>query len=492
MSCLYKYKSLAFLGLFLAFSFSQELAAQKERPGANKARPGATRANKEYKPEETLEPAETTGEHLGEFLVPVEYDAMFDYQFLPRSGGQSLTGLMHLPYSFFSDKSNRPNRRKGWRIALRSAKLLLLDLPVADYYNNIQGAVFGTGSYARLLGRDSIQYRVRPFSFFNRSKVEYSVEQALGQGLATLDEELAISIASIEATGAVMPEVLRQQFVTGGRMSHEMSMLYVVSKVSQLRQILGARNDLSNRAENNIERYVYNLNAKYSDSSVLALGTGALDSFRYSMGAIKAKSLISVLLDPTLAASLFNLYGFVLDAKKLQRSWSLKLGKWQYTPSFNLGFTPFGDEIHFHSYLVDPKFHVYHIKLRIGNNPYEQGVSWAASANMANYRWQGVGVFQAQGEIWNQPAFAFAQSDASIRSVGGGVGGMFMASFRSEPLFQSVGIRIYGNVGYKSAGYTTGENLDQSFIFRVGLSYPDFFSKDRKTKKAEVSNKRNR
>jgi hypothetical protein len=99
-----------------------------------------------------------------------------------------------------------------------------------------------------------------------------------------------------------------------------------------------------------------------------------------------------------------------------------------------------------------------------------------------------VGNFQVQAEVWQQPKLYLGGE--SLQELAGGVGGMFSASYRSVPLFKLVPIQIYGQLGYKSSGYTPGENLNNAFIARVGISYPDFFRKDKAMKESEISNQK--
>ena len=404
---------------------------------------------------------------------PASYQASFDYELLPRSGAENLSALLRLPYAPWKDKSKRSNRRAWWRIAYRATKLVFIDYAAADYYTTLQRELFGTGAYARILGRDSIRYKITPFSIFSRPTVRYSLPLGDSLRALNLDEQIALSMAGFESTGNSMAEVLRQKFLSGGEMTHEMSLLYLTTKLDQVRQVLRAGSDFRNLDESNIEAYVYNLNLRYLDSSTVALGRAARDSFQYNLSGLKTRLILSTLLDPSLYFAGANVYDYLLDAKKHRGMKALRLGNWGYFPTIHLGLSPFGEEWYWHNYLIDPKQRIWHLKLRYGQNIYT-GSSFSMAVQAANYRVEGVGTFNLRAEIWQQPNFELGGLE---RKVLGGTGGIFAASFRSLPLFDLLPLQLYGEFGYKTGGYLAGENLDASVIARVGLSYPNFFGK---------------
>ena len=77
--------------------------------------------------------------------------------------------------------------------------------------------------------------------------------------------------------------------------------------------------------------------------------------------------------------------------------------------------------------------------------------------------------FNFSGQIWNQPGIRFYKNDILINVDG--LGGEFISTINYDMIKNK---HLYGltfQIGYKSSGYSIGEQLHEGVIIRGGVSF---------------------
>ena len=77
--------------------------------------------------------------------------------------------------------------------------------------------------------------------------------------------------------------------------------------------------------------------------------------------------------------------------------------------------------------------------------------------------------FNFSGQIWHQPEIEFYKNDKLINVDG--LGGQFISTINYDMIENK---HLYGltfQIGYKSSGYSIGEQLYEGMIIRGGVSF---------------------
>ena len=95
--------------------------------------------------------------------------------------------------------------------------------------------------------------------------------------------------------------------------------------------------------------------------------------------------------------------------------------------------------------------------------------SWRIAANIWNIKPTDKLSFNFSGQIWHQPEIKFYQND-KLKNIDG-LGGKVISTINYEI---SKNKHLYGltfQIGYKSSGYSIGEQLYEGMIIRGGVSF---------------------
>ena len=138
----------------------------------------------------------------------------------------------------------------------------------------------------------------------------------------------------------------------------------------------------------------------------------------------------------------------------------------KYLPRFRFEYTPYGPELVYQNYF---KFGSTLAQLSFSHSDSELPDSWRLAANIWNVKLIDKLSFNFSGQIWHQPDIAFYKNDKLINVDG--LGGEFISTINYEMIKNK---HLYGlifQIGYKSSGYSIGEQLHEGVIIRGGVSF---------------------
>lgn len=160
----------------------------------------------------------------------------------------------------------------------------------------------------------------------------------------------------------------------------------------------------------------------------------------------------------------------------------IKLGSVRYLPALNFSLTPFGSQYHLVNYFRY-KQKLFLADFSLGDNTFANfyGMSLKGK-NLIDHKIWGLNFGL---DIWNQPELELTYPDTRrflidiwnqpVVSPDGSsnpnkIGGAFKVDFTCSPFNLKSKLGLFVQTGYKTKGYTAGEQLNQGFIVRYGLS----------------------
>ncbi|MBU1700691.1 MAG: hypothetical protein KJ970_00265 [Candidatus Eisenbacteria bacterium] len=395
-------------------------------------------------------------------IVPQAYSPLLiDPGLTMRSGVENITTIHRgialsedalLGIHWFSE-SNMAGKIGG--ISGRTAKYLLLDLPL-DYFSIVLGhEYYGHGARYRELNIDGIHYGFSMPPPYGLGGGEASIDGALP---ISLHEDLVIWAGGLEVQ-SLIGRNLSMRWMLTDEINYREASLYFWSWQIMFTYIQDTEEDLfDGTRDNDLRAYtrIINAGAVYTDPDTIIM----------TVKDLKSKTKINVA-NPFLYYSLFSILKvYMWDGNSSGGISTLKLGGIDYLPSLRAGLTPFGIEYHLENYLRHRNT-VSLIDFRIGDQTFHDS-------------WGGLGVFiqniyepkpfsfDMHVDIWNQPEIQLRSNPTAHR--GGGMGGAFSVrghynlSDSKHPLSAAL------EIGYKSIGFLEGYNLDASPILLIGLA----------------------
>ena len=138
-------------------------------------------------------------------------------------------------------------------------------------------------------------------------------------------------------------------------------------------------------------------------------------------------------------------------------------------PRFRFEYTPYGPELVYQSYFKKGK-QLYQTSFSHGDGTFYS--SWRIGARAWNLKPIERLSFNVVTEFWDQPQIDFYYDDDLIRNSG--LGGLFNITANYDFLTDYGSYSLLGatlQAGYKTAGYSLGEQLSSGPILRAGLSF---------------------
>ncbi|MDA9594596.1 hypothetical protein N9S34_02510 [bacterium] len=267
----------------------------------------------------------------------------------------------------------------------------------------------------------------------------------------TKQQELMINLGGSEIN-LVFSDIMRKNILLEERFKYNYSFAYLYSSND-----MPGYTAFVTRPEGDPARYRQNLNEfYYSDRKFL------------TRDKIKNYSYLSLFTDPMNFYALKSIfYDYVIKGENSSKVEMINLNsRLKYLPRFRFEYTPYGPELVYQNYF---KFGSTLAQLSYSHSDPELPDSWRIAANVWNVKLMDNLSFNFSGQIWQQPEIEFYKNDKLINVDG--LGGEFISTINYDMIKNK---HLYGltfQIGYKSSGYSIGEQLYEGMIIRGGISF---------------------
>tara|TARA_B100000900_G_scaffold281861_1_gene241120 strand:- start:131 stop:1360 length:1230 start_codon:yes stop_codon:yes gene_type:complete len=332
----------------------------------------------------------------------------------------------------------------------RFSKLLLINYRLSDYIMTMNHERFGHGYRALQAGGDIIGITYNPPPPFGN---EFSFITIGGLGRATNQERLLMTLGGSEAN-MVVSDIMRKNFLLDGSLNYNFAVAYLYGSNDMPGYTAFVKNEFSDP-----NTYRRNVNEFYFQRESL------------TKSRMRVISLVALFTDPFNFYSMKSLFYDYLLFGKLSTEIKFipifeNIG---LLPRFRFEYTPYGPELVYQSYFK--KGHeLYQTSFSHGDGTFYS--SWRIGVRAWNLNPTGQLSFNLSAELWDQPQIDFYTYDGLVRNSG--IGGLFNATanydfFTNKGAFSFLGATL--QAGYKTAGYSLGEQLRGGLILRGGLSF---------------------
>jgi len=267
----------------------------------------------------------------------------------------------------------------------------------------------------------------------------------------TKQQELMINLGGSEIN-LVFSDIMRKNILLEERFKYNYSFAYLYSSND-----MPGYTAFVTRPAGDPARYRQNLNEfYYSDGKFL------------TRDKIKNYSYLALFTDPMNFYALKSIfYDYLVKGKHNSKVEMINLSnRLKYLPRFRFEYTPYGPELVYQNYF---KFGSKLAQLSFSHSDSELPDSWRIDANIWNVKSIDKLLFNFSGQIWHQPEIEFYFNDKLINVDG--LGGMLIATINYDMIKNK---HLYGltfQIGYKSSGYSVGEQLYEGMIIRGGVSF---------------------
>ena len=160
-------------------------------------------------------------------------------------------------------------------------------------------------------------------------------------------------------------------------------------------------------------------------------------------------------------------YDYIIKGRGAADIKMIKLSKrLKYLPRFRFEYTPYGPELVYQNYFkLDSKL----IQLNFSHADGSFDPSWRIHTKIWNIKTFENLSFSLSGQIWNQPLIDFFKGDRLQQSQG--LGSEIIVTTNYDVITNEHLLGFTMQVGYKSSGYSLGEQLDKGLVARGGLTF---------------------
>ena len=262
----------------------------------------------------------------------------------------------------------------------------------------------------------------------------------------TKQQELMINLGGSEIN-LVFSDVMRKNILLQGRFSYNYSFAYLYSSND-----MPGYTAFVTQSAGDPARYRQNLNEfYYSDGKFL------------TRDKIKNYSFLALFTDPMNFYALKSIfYDYLIKGEHNSKVEMINLSKrLKYLPRFRFEYTPYGPELVYQNYF---KFGSKLAQLSFSHSDSKLPDSWRVTTNIWNVKPIKKLSFNFSGQIWQQPEIEFYHDDEYINVDA--LGGKLLATINYDIIKNK---HIYGiafHIGYKSSGFSIGEQLYEGTIIR--------------------------
>ena len=267
----------------------------------------------------------------------------------------------------------------------------------------------------------------------------------------TKQQELMINLGGSESN-LVFSDFMRKNILLDKKFNYNYSLAYLYSSND-----MPGYTAFVSRSAGDPARYRKNLNELYAGSGEVL-----------TRKKIRNYSYFALFTDPMNFYALKSVfYDYVIKGRHSSKVEMINLNnRFKYLPRFRFEYTPYGPELVYQNYFkLDSKL----MQFSFSHSDAELPDSWRVTANIWNIKSTDKLSLNILGQIWRQPEIKFYQNYKLINIDG--LGGQFLATVNYDMIKNK---HLYGltlQMGYKSVGYTLGEQLSKGIILRGGLSF---------------------
>lgn len=179
-------------------------------------------------------------------------------------------------------------------------------------------------------------------------------------------------------------------------------------------------------------------------------------------------SYIALFLDPLNFYALKSaFYDYLILGKHSTKIGMIQLSdRIKYLPRFRMEYTPYGPELVIQNYFkLDKK--LFQLSYSFSDGTFEP--SRRVLANIWNIKAGKDFSFNLSGQIWEQPSIDYYIGDNLSRSKG--LGGQVVTVTNYDFISDNQTLGLTMHIGYKTKGFSLGEQIDQGVIIRGGLTF---------------------
>lgn len=402
-----------------------------------------------------------SGSSTNHLFAQNQYNLIYDFHYSSICGAENLLTL-HKATASFEDRYLKPKFnnekkpvQKATGIFYRATKTIFLD-DVIDHLTILtQHEIFGHGARYREFGRIDNSFHlslVPPYG--NGHGFAQSGQLKDPDRKSSECEDLMKTIGGNEAN-TILSQRIIGNWLQRGSINYRESLLYLESANNLLAYIYLTKYSKKPSNGNDIMAYMWNMQIAYNNGTV------------YTIDELANQSLVG-LINPFqfLAAFAFS-YSYLLNGNDSLKLPMIKIRNIGYLPAFHYGLSPFGTEYYFDNYLVKKK-KVFTAYCRYGDTKYFN--FWGFGMNTMNFLKYRNLIINPCIDVWKQPAFELGGDKLVQHKAGYGcaISSKFDWYFNK---LSKTGISL--QLGYKTAGYLTGENLAGGIIIRAGLCFKE-------------------
>lgn len=326
----------------------------------------------------------------------------------------------------------------------RLNKLFWFNYLVNDYTHTMNHERFGHGYRAIDNGAKIIKIEYNPPPPFGN---EYSFIKWDNPTSFTLQQDILNTIGGSEV-GLVTSDIIRKNILLDERLPYYFALPY-----------LYASHDLPGYTAfspgGDPGTYVAQLNQLYPNSN-------------FTIKKLQAYSYIALFTDPLNFYALKSVfYDYLILGKHSTKIGMIQLSdRIKYLPRFRMEYTPYGPELVIQNYFkLDKK--LFQLSYSFSDGTFEP--SWRVLANIWNIKAVKNFSFNLSGQIWEQPSIDYYIDDNLSRSQG--LGGQIKAGINYDIISEYHTLGLTFHMGYKTKGFSLGEQIDQGVIIRGGLTF---------------------
>ena len=328
----------------------------------------------------------------------------------------------------------------------RFGKLFLTNYLITDFVITMNHERFGHGY--RTLEADgtinNIVYNL-PLPFTN----EVSYVSINRPSNLTQQQELMITLGGSE-TNLVLSDITRKNILLDEKFSYNYGLFYLYGS----NDMPGYTAFVTAPAGDN-NKYRNTLNYFYGEEKLTRKKMNTYAFFNMLTDPLNFYAFKSVFYDYLIKGR------GAADIKMIKLSERLK-----YLPRFRFEYTPYGPELVYQNYFkLDSKL----IQLNFSHADGSFDPSWRIYTKIWNIKTFENLSFSLAGQIWNQPLIDFFKGDRLQQSQGLGSEIIVTTNYDLSTNEHLLGFTM--QVGYKSSGYSLGEQLDKGLVARGGLTF---------------------
>ncbi|MBU0983453.1 MAG: hypothetical protein KKA42_06260 [candidate division Zixibacteria bacterium] len=345
---------------------------------------------------------------------------------------------------------------KAGGVFCRLIKNIYVDMPL-DYFSVVfSHEYFGHGARYRELWEDNIDYGYDappPYGGGGGHATAYINDPI------TYDELMAIFVGGIE-TQAIINHKLNMRWMAQKEARYREASLYFWSFQIMYDYVRSTGDPLGEgRDDRDPAEYLYWLNTK--------AGVADLDNPAMRVSELKSRSTIN-LVNPFLVFSIYSqLKTYLWDGNTVTSMPMIHVGHVGYLPALRLSLTPFGPQYHLENY-VRHGSRVTLVDLHLGDNTFYD--SWGGVGLQIQNAFQKDRLsLDIDCNAWKQPGVELTRNGSGV--VGDGIGGAVAVTAHYDLSRVANPLTAAVQVGYKSAGFLEGHDLDASPIISIGFGY---------------------